>query len=400
MHSKTTKIIAGISIAVILIAGSFYAGIQYAPQFKTIKITDSKQIIDADFNLFWNAINTLKQKYVNPEDINDNKLLYGAINGALGSLDDPYTVFFNPDDAKKFDEDLSGSFGGIGAEIGIRKGQLMVISPLKGNPAEEVGLKSGDKILEVDKKSTANFTIDQAVELIRGKEGTKVTLLIFRDGWKEPKEFEITRRIVEAPTLDFEMKDNNIAYIQLYSFNAKAFALFNESAFRAMSEGAKGIVLDLRNDPGGYLDIAVQIAGWFFEPGQTVVKENIQGKDFETLKASGNGYFSKMPVVALVNGGSASASEIMAGALRDNNGVKLVGEKTFGKGSVQELQNLPGGSTMKVTIAEWLTPNGSHINKKGLDPDYEVKMPDDGVINGKNDVQLEKALEIIKGEIK
>lgn len=399
MHSKISKITAGIVVLIIIAGASFYGGVRYGAQFKAIKITDSRQLINADFNLFWDAVSTLKEKYVNPQEINDQNLVYGAINGALGSLDDPYTTFFNPNDAKKFDEDLNGSFGGIGAEIGIRGGQLMVISPIKDNPAEKVGLKAGDKILEIDGKSTTNITIDKAVEHIRGKEGTEVKLLIFRDGWKDSKEFKITRSIIKVPTINWEMKDKTIAYMQIYNFNANAFALFNEASFSAMSKGAKGVIVDLRNDPGGFLDIAVQIAGWFLNPGDVVVQENIRGQEPQTLKADGNGYFSKLPIVVLVNGGSASASEILAGALKDNRGAKLVGEKTFGKGSVQEVESLPGGSTMKITIAEWLTPKGSHINKKGIKPDYEIKMPDNGEINGKNDKQLEKALEIMKSEL-
>jgi len=398
MNSKIIKVIAGIGIIFIIASGSFYGGVQYGAQYKSIKITDSRQLINADFSLFWNAIDTLKEKYVNSKDINDQNLVYGAINGALNSLDDPYTTFFNPVDAKKFDEDLNGSFGGIGAEIGIRKNQLLVISPIKGNPAEEVGLKAGDKILEVDKKSTANFTIDEAVGHIRGKEGTEVTLLIFRDGWKEAREFKITRKIIVIPTLDWKMWDGNIAYVQLYNFNANALGLFNEAGFQILNKNAKGIVLDLRNNPGGYLDVAVELAGWFLNSGETVVQENARGQEPELLKARGNGYFSKLPVVVLINGGSASASEILAGALKDNREIKLVGEKTFGKGSVQELQNLSDGSTMKVTIAEWLTPNGTHINKKGIEPDYEVKMPTDEK-DTKKDPQFDKALEVIKAEI-
>lgn len=372
--------------------GAYDYGLQVGAETRSVKITDSRELIDADFGLFWEAVDLVKQKYVGIEEVSDKTLLYGAIQGVLGSLGDPYSSFFDPAEAKKFEEDLSGSFGGIGAEIGLRNNVLTVISPLKGNPAEAAGIKAGDRILEINSTSTAEMSVDEAVTIIRGKPGTEITLKIFREGWKDTKDFTFKRAIISLPTLDWEVKDGDIGYIKIHNFNPKAVNLLREAADDLLNKGIKGLVVDVRNNPGGYLDSAVQIAGYFMEPGQPVVKELERGKDPQVLYSFGRPAFLSIPVVALVNEGSASASEILAGALRDNRNVKLVGQKTFGKGSVQEVEELKDGSTLKVTIAEWVTPKDVKIHKKGLTPDYEIKMPEDG----DKDPQLDKALELLK----
>lgn len=339
----------------------------------------------------------VKDNYYGIKDVSDKDILYGAVKGIFGSLGDPYSVFFTPADSQKFNDDLNGNFGGVGMEIGIRNDQIVVIAPLKGNPAEAVGLKAGDQILKVNGTSTSGMDVDSAVKLIRGDVGTVVTLSIFRDGWKAPKDFKITRANVQVPTLDWEMKNGNIAYIQLYSFNANAGSLFYNAALSASIQGAKGIVLDLRNDPGGYLDTAVEIAGWFVDRGAVVVKEDFRSGDENVMRAAGPAALVSLPVVVLVNGGSASASEILAGALQDDRGAKLIGEKTFGKGSVQEILDFSDGSSAKISIAEWLTPKGRQINKKGIEPDIEVKV--DPNSTSTTDIQLNKALEVIKQEM-
>ncbi len=379
-------VIAGVSY------GAYDYGLQIGSETRSVKITDSRSLIDADFNLFWEAVDLVKQKYVGIDEVQDQDLLYGAIQGALGSLDDPYSSFFDPAEAKKFEEDLSGSFGGIGAEIGLRGNVLTVISPLKGNPAEAAGIKAGDRILEINSTSTADMSVDRAVTLIRGKPGTEITLKIFREGWKDTQDFTFNRAIISLPTLDWEIKDENIGYIKIHNFNPKAVALLREAADDLISKNIKGLVVDVRNNPGGYLDSAVQIAGYFMEPGEVVVKELERGKDPQALYSFGRPVFVSIPTVVLVNEGSASASEILAGAMRDNRDIKLVGQKTFGKGSVQEVEELKDGSTLKITIAEWVTPKDIKIHKKGLTPDYEIKMPEEG----DQDPQLDKALELLK----
>ncbi|MEK7651340.1 MAG: S41 family peptidase [Patescibacteria group bacterium] len=400
MILNTRKTLALGLIAVILAGGIFYAGFNVGSIQKVggLALENSTSSLAANPEILWEAINLIKENYVSAKDVTDKDLIYGAVAGAVGALKDPYSVFFNPSDAEKFSQDLNGSFGGVGMEIGIKNSQLVVIAPLKGNPAEKAGFKPGDMILKIDDTFTNDMDTTAAVKIIRGEPGTKVKLLMMREGWKEPKEFEITRAIIEVPTLDWEMKEGNIAYIQLYNFNSNAGSLFYNSALSTLISGAKGVVLDLRNNPGGFLDISIEIAGWFTNRGEPVVREKFRSGEENVMRSNGPSALVNLPVVVLVNGGSASASEILAGALQDVRKIKLVGEKTFGKGSVQEIENLKDGSTLKITIAEWLTPNGRHINKLGIIPDVVIKMPDDGIIN-KKDPQLDKALEIIKQEI-
>jgi len=396
----------GIILLLLLIIGSIALGSynlgKKAGVERSIVITDSKQIINADFSLFWNAVDLAKQKQVDAGEVKDDKLLYGAIKGAIAAFGDPYTSFFEPSDAKKFEQDLNGSFGGIGAQIGIRDDQIVVIAPLKGNPAEAAGLKPMDKILKINDAFTAGMNEEDAVKIIRGEVGTEVKLLILRNGWKDAKEFKITRAVIQVPTLDTTMKTlksgEKVAYMQLYNFNSNVPPLFNKAAYQAMTDGAKGIILDMRNNPGGFLDVATDLAGWFLPRGSVVVKEKYRSGEEKSLFAAGNASFGDIPIVVLVNSGSASASEILAGALHDIRGAKLVGEKTFGKGSVQEIQNLEGGASMKITIAHWFTPNGTVINKVGLKPDVEVKLTDADV-EKKIDPQLDKALEVMSTEL-
>lgn len=350
-----------------------------------------------DFSLFWDAYNKLHLNFINPDEINDQKIIYGAINGMAKSLGDPYTDFFDPSQAKIFQQDLLGSFEGIGVEVGTKKEQLTIIAPLEGSPGEKAGLKAGDVIVKIDGKSTYDMTIDQAVSLIRGKRGTEVTLTIFRDGWDQTKDVKIIRETIKIDSISWKLKDENIAYIKIHHFSQSLPDDFKRVAREILSSPVTKIVLDLRNNPGGYLEICQNIAGWFLKTGETVVIEDFGNrKEQKYYKAEGNGAFSDYSLVVLINEGSASASEILAGALRDNRNIKLVGQKSFGKGSVQEVVNLQDkASFLKITIAKWLTPKGSSISEVGLTPDIKVKMEDGDTLLEK-DTQLEKALEIIK----
>ncbi len=395
--SKVKVLLVVLGLVVVLCA-AFYAGDLFGVGRKSITISDSRSIINADFSLFWNAMQLVKDKYVNIADVKDQDLVYGAIKGAVGALGDPYTTFFPPTDAQKFQEDLTGSFGGIGAEIGEKNNQIVIIAPLKGNAAEAAGLKAGDMILKINDTVTTDMAVEDAVTLIRGPEGSTVTLLIYRDGWKDPQSIKVTRGVVSVPTLDWEMKPGNIAVFHLYNFDANAAQLFYNASLDALSKGARGVVLDLRNNPGGYLDVANELAGWFVKRGEVVVQEKFRSGETTTFRATGNEAFVGFPTVVLVNGGSASAAEILAGALRDDSGVKLVGEKTFGKGSVQELQALSDGSTLKVTIAKWLTPNGDEIDKKGLDPDVVATSSDADALANRDPV-LDKALQMVGAQL-
>jgi len=348
-----------------------------------------------DFSLFWDAWRALQEKYLEP--LQPQEMLYGAISGMVKSLGDAYTVFFPPRETKMFKEDISGRFEGVGMEIGIREKELIVIAPLEGTPAQKAGIRAGDKIIKIDETFSKDITIEEAVSLIRGERGTAVTLTIGRKGWDAPKEIEIVRDVIEVPSLKWEIKEENICYIKIYHFSAKAGSDFKKAALDILKSPGQKIILDLRNNPGGYLEVAQDIAGWFLKRGEVVVIEDFgQGKETKEYKATGNGSFSEWPMVILIDQGSASGSEILAGALRDNRGIILIGEKSFGKGSVQELKELKEGSSLKITIAKWLTPKGELITELGLEPDIKIEMTEKDYEEGK-DPQLEKAIEIIKG---
>lgn len=354
---------------------------------------------NVDFSLFWDAYKTIQEKYIDPSKITEQEIVYGAIRGMTKSIGDPYTDFFNPTQAKKFHEDLAGSFSGIGAEIGIRKDVLTIISPLKDSPAERAGLKPGDVILEINGTETNNMPTEEAVSLIRGERGTKVTLSIFREDWNSTKDIEIIRDTIKIPLMDWSLKDDKIAYIQIYQFDERLVYDFEKAVMQILQSPADRIILDLRNNPGGYLTVGQHIAGYFLENGQTVTIEDFgQHQEKQIYKAEGSASLAGYPVVVLINEGTASASEIVAGALRDNRNVKLIGQKSYGKGSVQELISLPGGSSLKVTIAKWLTPNGASISEVGLTPDIKVDIIEsEADEEDPKDQQLDKALEIIKG---
>lgn len=359
------------------------------------KICDVCQPEDINFSLFWEAYNKIQEKFVDREKIDIQKIIYGAISGMVNSLDDPYTVFFPPEDTKKFKEDVEGVFEGVGMQIDIKKGQLQVVAPLEGTPAQKAGLRAGDKIIKVDDTLTADLTLDEVVSLIRGPRGTEVVLTIFREGWDETKDFRIVRGVIEVPSLKWELMEDDIAYIKLYQFSKKALFDFTEAVFEISDSPANKIILDLRNNPGGLLTVAQDIAGWFLEKGDIVVIEDFRDREDIEYKAYGNGVFLDYKIVVLINEGSASGSEILAGALRDNRDILLIGEKSFGKGSVQELDELRGGSSLKITIAKWLTPKGEFITETGLEPDVKVEMSIEDY-NEERDPQLNKAVEVIK----
>lgn len=356
----------------------------------------TSKLNNIDMALFEETWRQLEENFVDKNKINHQKMVYGAIEGMVAAVDDPYTSFFKPEDSKKFLEDTAGSFEGVGMEIGVKKDQLQVISPLENSPAQKAGIIAGDAIVQINGKSTAGITADEAVDLIRGPKGTEVILTLFREEWKETKDFKLIRAIIQVPSLKWEIKNNDIAYLQLYQFTEKASADFKIAAIDIMNSPAKRIVLDLRNNPGGYLSISQDIAGWFLKKGQIVTVEQLGEKKGQIEHVSaGPSLLEKYPLVILINEGSASASEILAGALRDNRQIKLIGEKSFGKGSVQQLISLRGGSYLKVTIAKWLTPNGSQISEIGLAPDVEIKNAAEDE-EKKVDAQLNKAIEIVK----
>jgi len=352
---------------------------------------------NVDMSLFWQTWSALEQNYVDKTKIDTQKMVYGAISGMVQSLGDPYTVFFDPDESKQFLEDSNGSFEGVGMEIGVQRDSITVITPIEGSPAKAAGIKAGDIIVKINGKATTNMKLDEAINLIRGTKGTDVTITIYRDAWKENRDIKLTRDVVVLPSVKWTLKDNNVAYIQLYQFSEKAGDDFKDAALKTLSSPAKSIVLDLRGNPGGYLNVAQDIAGWMLNKGQLVTTEDQgNGKEQIQYKSMGPALLAKYPIVVLIDEGSASASEILAGALRDDRNVLLIGKKSYGKGSVQEVDPLSGGSSLKVTIAKWLTPKGNQISEKGLNPDVDVALSQADATANK-DPQLDKALEIAKG---
>ena len=386
---KSSKIF---SIALILALG-FGGGIL----FEKNRISESAvpPAEEVNFGLFWDVWNSVQSKYVDKSKLNTQLMIYGAIEGMVNSIGDPYTVFLTPKDSESFANEIKGAFGGVGIEIGERNQTLTVIAPIKDSPAEKAGIRAGDKIIKIDDKPTAGMRVNEAVALIRGEKGTTVALTISRNGEKEAREFKLTRATIKIPAVKWKLIDGDIAYIEVFSFNQNVDSEFKKAAREITQSNAKKIILDLRNNPGGLLDSSVYLAGFFQENGKTVTAERFGDGTENLFKSSGDASLKNYPLVILVNKGSASASEILAGALRDNRKVPLIGETTFGKGSVQEIHELAGGSSLKVTIAKWYTPSGASIDENGIKPDIEVKRSDED-INNEKDPQLDRAIEIIK----
>lgn len=398
-------------VVVFLLFGSFWlgysrgkqtgeAGNRIVPLSQSVvenKNPTGNQVVD--FSLFWKVWDLLKEKYVNNNSLDAQKMIYGAIEGMLKSTGDHYTTFFDPAATKSFSQDLEGSFEGIGAELGIKDDILTVIAPLDGSPSAKAGLRAGDKIIRIDDKSTADLAIDAAVDLIRGKKGTTVTLTVLHAGDQETKEIAIIREVINVKSVKLEIKPDDIARLRITKFGDTTGKEFDAAANQIVTRGAKGIILDLRNNPGGYLDKAVDIASRFIPKGRAVVMEEDNTGKRETLYTTGGDKLSKLPIVILINEGSASASEILAGALRDDRQIRLIGKKSFGKGSVQELINLPQNTSVKITVAKWLTPNGDYIMEKGINPDVEVDLSLDD-FNNNRDPQLDRAIEVLQGMVK
>lgn len=355
----------------------------------------------ADFSAFWKAWNILNKESIYKDEISDQDRVWGAISGLASSFGDPYTVFFPPEENKQFKEEIKGSFDGIGAEIGIKDNVLTIIAPLKGTPAYNAGVKAGDKILKIDDTMTDNMTTDKALELIRGPKGTNVTLTVLRPGENNTRQFVITRDKIQVPTIETESRDDGIFVIKFYSFSENSVSLFKDALIEFIKTKSNKLIIDLRSNPGGYLDAAVNIGSWFIDEGDVILKESsgdISDKDTKIYRSHGPRLFNdNLKLVVLVDGGSASASEILAGALKEHGIATLVGTKTYGKGSVQELLKITDDTSLKVTIANWYTPNGVSISLHGLTPDIVVNFTENDLKN-KRDVQMEKAVEILLKE--
>jgi len=398
-YFKTRKTTA----VILLVAGFFalgiYIGFYSRPAVDKITNISNKNTpieIKADFEPFWKVWNIINEKYPNASTTTDQNRVYGAISGLIGSLNDPYSVFFDPEDTKTFEDDIAGSFSGIGLEVGIKDKILTVIAPLKDTPAYKTGIKSGDKILKIDKTITSDLSIEEAIKLIRGEKGTLVSLTIFRNGEKKSREIKVVRDIINTPTLDTELRKDNIFVVTLYSFSTNSADLFRDAIKKFYESKSDKLLLDLRGNPGGYLDSAVDMASWFLPSGKAVVTEDYSDNAKQKIHRSVgyNIFTDKLKFVILIDSGSASASEILAGAMQDYGKAKLVGEKSYGKGSVQEVVDVTPNTILKITVAKWLTPNGNSISEKGLTPDYPIEITQKD-IDAKKDPQIEKAIELL-----
>ncbi len=357
---------------------------------------------DVDFSLFWKAWDILDQKFVQTHKVGtttDQDKVYGAIQGLASSFGDPYTTFFPPTEAQSFQSQISGNFEGVGMEVGVKDGVITIIAPLKNSPAEAAGLKAGDMILKINGTTTQDMSVDQAVQLMRGKKGTTVTLSILSANDKTAHDVKVVRDTINIPTIDSELRKDGIFVIHLYTFTENSAQLFRNEIQKFVKSGSNKLVLDLRGNPGGYLDAAVDMASWFLPKDAVVVKEDTAGHGQDTVyKSFGYNIFNKnLKMVILVDEGSASASEILSGALQEHGVAKLVGAQTFGKGSVQELVPLTADTFLKVTVARWLTPNGVSISAQGLKPDFPVAFTQADA-DKKQDPQLNKAVEVLNSQ--
>ncbi|PIS32077.1 S41 family peptidase [Candidatus Peregrinibacteria bacterium CG08_land_8_20_14_0_20_41_10] len=349
-----------------------------------------------DTSVFWNVWDILEKKYLNHTKFNNQKMIYGATHGMVNALDDPFTLFMDPQETKDFNSSLEGSLEGIGAELTIKNDHLVVISPLKASPAEKAGLLPGDIIYKIDDKLASSLSLVEAVKLIRGRPGTEIVLAIIRGVSSEPIEVKIVRQNIQVTSVSWELKTNNIAYLSINQFGDKTTNEFKKAVQEIMLKKPEGLALDLRFNGGGYLEGALDIASEFIEKGTVVRIET--NTSTENRESRGNAHFKDLPVVVLINKGSASASEIVAGALRDYGLAYLVGETSFGKGTVQEFETLKDNSSVRYTVARWLTPKGYWVNEKGIVPDLEIKMTDEDYKTGQ-DPQLEVALSYLKGKV-
>ncbi len=378
MYSPQHKKIIQNTLIVIGIIFAFFLGYIFGNKNTTTNAADQQnQLITTrgDFTQFWNVWSLLDEKYPFKEKIPaDTDRMYGAIAGMVASFKDPYTMFFPPKEAKLFAEDVKGEFSGVGMEVGMKDGILTVISPLKGSPAEQSGVLAGDYIVKVDGKTTEGMSPEEAITLIRGKAGTSVILTIARKGDSNFQDITIVRETIAMPIIETKI-DGDIFIINFYSFSETSPKLFADAFQKFKESGLKKMIIDLRNNPGGYMDAAVDIGSYFIPQGKIIIRESFGETQPETIYRS-NGTDEMLQrnfkLIVLVNGGSASASEILAGALSEHGVAKTVGTQTFGKGSVQELIPLTDGSSVKITVAKWFTPNGISISEKGITPDYVV----------------------------
>jgi len=393
---KLTNLFLSLSLIMIIFGAGYKIG-EYKSQ-RSLSVPQSNSQKNIDFSLFWEAWQKVENKFVDKKKIDHQKMFYGAIKGMVASVDDPYTFFLTPEENKQAKSDLEGKLEGIGAQLGLKEGRIVVISPLKDSPADKAGVKAGDFINKVDEVSTSNWTLSQAVSKIRGPKGTKVKLTIERGG-KESNILIIRDQIIiDSVVLSFE---KNIAIITVSQFGDNTNSEWDKAVLQVAKKWGnkeiKGLILDLRGNPGGYLESSVYLVSDFFPSGKLIVKQESTTYENQDYISDREGRLQTIPLAILIDKGSASASEILSGALRDHKRGVLVGEKSFGKGSVQEALDLDKGAGLHVTIAKWILPGGDWINSKGIEPDIKIEniVKEGNTIIKETDAQLQKAIELL-----
>ncbi len=376
------------------------ANVMYAGPSEAAELDSAEETGEVNLDLFWDVWNMVEANYVGIDGIDDQDQVYGAVSGMVNALGDPYSVFMNPEETEQFQSSLDGELQGIGAELTVEEGLLIIVSPLKDSPAEEAGLLPGDHIYMVfdaelnDWVATSELTLWEAIMKIRGEPGTEAKLRILREGSEEPIEFVIVRQEIDVPSVEltFVERDGlNLAHLAIYQFGDDTFTEFEEATREILLADADGMVLDMRLNGGGYLDVSIEIMSEFFDDERTGVIVKRRNAGDQVIQTTGSGQLKDMPMVVLIDEGSASASEILAGALQDYARATLMGEQSFGKGSVQELNDLSDGSSLRLTIAKWYTPKDRSIDDTGITPDITVSM-EASEIDTENDVQLDAAL--------
>lgn len=409
--SKITNILIFLSIGIFLFGTGYSLG-EYRTKNRQNAVSSpaaSRQTKNIDFQLFWDTWGNVEKKFIDKKKVDAQKMYYGAIKGMVASLEDPYTFFLTPEENKQSKDDLGGKFEGIGAQLGLKNGRIVIIAPLKNSPAEKAGVRSGDLIGKVDGESTKGWNLPQAVSKIRGQKGTKVKLGLEREG--KELEVEITRDQIQVSSveLSYESKKDcekscpKVAYLKLNQFGENTNNEWDNAVFDIQGKWQRkeieGMVLDLRDNPGGFLDSAVYLASEFLPPDKLVVKQESTIAQTKNYYSSRDGKLQGIPLKIIINKGSASASEILSGALRDYNKAVLIGEKSFGKGSVQEALDLRDGAGLHVTVAKWILPNGDWINGKGIEAQIKIEnvLKEGNTMTKQEDDQLNKAInEILK----
>ena len=370
----------------------------YKPQFNITNQQPPDKNVTVDFKLFWDTWNLLENKYIDKKALDPQKLYYGAIQGMVAAVGDPYTVFLPPQAQKSTKEQLGGSFEGVGIQLGYDKDKhLVVIAPLKDTPAFKAGVKPGDLILKVDGKDVTNMSLPDVVNLIRGPKGSSITLNIYTVDDAKPRDVTLTRDTIVVKSVDFEAKTTKsgkkVAYLRLSSFGEKTKDEWDDAVGQALASAPQGVIVDVRNNPGGFLDAAIYIGSEFINSGDIVMQEDAQGNR-QSYPVVRTGKMLKLPVTVLINKGSASASEILSGAIQDHKRGQLIGTQSFGKGTIQSAEDLSMGTGIHITTAKWLTPDGRWIHNVGLTPDVKVEAGDDQ----NKDPQLDKALEVLDNQ--